>query len=74
MPSIGGMLILGEIARGHPESLVFVMSGHEPELRVEALRQGASGFIEKPLDTERLPRLISRGLDQAHLINALHRA
>jgi DNA-binding NtrC family response regulator len=72
MPGIGGMLLLGEIKRRYPKCLVLVMTGHDPELRVEALRQGASAFLEKPLDMERLPRLLSRALDHARLINALH--
>ena len=72
MPGMGGMLLLGEIKRRYPDCLVVVMTGNDPGLRVEALRQGASAFIEKPLDMEQLRRLLSRALDHAHLINALH--
>ena len=48
------------------------MTGHDLNLQAEALRQGASAFMEKPLDMERLPRLLTGALDHARLIDILH--
>ena len=72
MPGIGGMLLLGQIKRRYPECLVIVMTGHDAGLRVEALQEGASAFMEKPLDMNRLRGLLSRVLDHRRLINILH--
>jgi DNA-binding NtrC family response regulator len=72
MPGMDGMGLLREIKARYPECVVFLMTGHGPELRLEALRLGASAFLDKPLDVQRLGTLLSRAVDQARLINALH--
>jgi DNA-binding NtrC family response regulator len=72
MPGLDGMGLLREIKSRYPECLVFLMTGHGSGLRFEALRLGASAFLDKPLDMQRLGTLLSRAVDQARLITALH--
>jgi DNA-binding NtrC family response regulator len=72
MPGMDGMALLREIKARHPQCIVFLMTGHGVDLRMEALRLGASSFLEKPLDLPRLTGLLSRAVEQAKLLNAWH--
>ena len=69
MPGMKGLVLLREIKARFPNCVVFLMTGAEGDLRMEAIRLGASAFIEKPLDIERLGSLLSRAIDQSRLIN-----
>jgi two-component system C4-dicarboxylate transport response regulator DctD len=69
MPGMDGMGLLREIKARFPECVVFLMTGHDPGLRVEALRLGASAFMDKPLDMQRLGTLLARAVDHARLLN-----
>ena len=72
MPGMNGLVLLREIKARFPECIVFLMTGAEGDLRTEALRLGASGFLEKPLDTQQLGTLLAHSLDHGRLINVLH--
>ena len=49
MPGMGGMETLSRITREYPGILVIMLTAHGTiELAVEAMKQGADGFLEKP--------------------------
>jgi len=55
MPGIDGIELLKRVKREKPMLSVVVMTGHgDIPLAVEAMKLGATDFIEKPFDDERL--------------------
>jgi two-component system, LuxR family, response regulator FixJ len=55
MPEIDGIELLKRVKRKKPELSVIVMTGHgDIPLAVEAMKLGATDFVEKPFDDERL--------------------
>jgi DNA-binding NtrC family response regulator len=72
MPGMDGIALLREIKARLPLCAVFLMTGVAPGVRMEAFRLGASSFIKKPPDIQRLGTLLSRAVEHAHLLSALH--
>ena len=67
MPGIDGIETLKQIKKQLPSLPVVMMSGHGTiQTALDAIRQGAVDFVEKPLSTERLVLTISNAL---HLEN-----
>ncbi|MEK6540967.1 MAG: response regulator, partial [Pseudomonadota bacterium] len=59
--ALDGLDLLDEIKRRDPTIPVLVISGHgNLDTAVAAIRRGATDFIEKPFEAERLLNLISR--------------
>jgi two-component system nitrogen regulation response regulator NtrX len=68
MPRMDGLEVLGRIHESHPELPVVMVSGHGTvSTAVEALRNGAHDFMEKPLDREVVLHRIRTVLDQRRL-------
>ena len=68
LPLLSGEEILKKVVREMPAIPVIVLTGHgSVELAVEAMRVGAYDFLTKPLDLERLFRLIKRALENRSL-------
>ena len=66
--SIDGLGILDAIKRAHPDVPVLMISGHgNIETAVQAIKQGAYDFIEKPFKADRLLLLVDRAIDAARL-------
>ena len=66
MPEIDGIELLKRIKREKPILSVIVMTGHgDIPLAVEAMKLGASDFIEKPFDDERLIGAVRTALASA---------
>lgn len=60
MPPVGGLRILEAVHERHPEALGALMSGGEiHELEAEGLWAGSVPFIDKPVTTAALQKLIS---------------
>ena len=58
---LDGLALLDEIKRRDPSIPVLVISGHgNLDTAVAAIRRGASDFIEKPFEAERLLLLVAR--------------
>jgi len=71
MPRMGGMDALKIIAREYPGILVIMLTAHGTiELAVEAMKQGAVGFLEKPFagditaKIEEVKRKVKREIDR----------
>jgi len=61
MPEMDGIQVLQAIKAKHPELQVILLTGHGSiEKGVEAMRQGAMDFIEKPADLEVLTEKIRK--------------
>ena len=68
LPYVSGEEILKKVVTELPSIPVIVLTGHGTvELAVEAMRIGAYDFLTKPLDLERLFRLIKRALEVRRL-------
>jgi two-component system, NtrC family, nitrogen regulation response regulator NtrX len=65
---LDGLELLDEIKRRDPSLPVLVISGHgNLDTAVAAIRRGATDFIEKPFEAERLLYLVSRATETERL-------
>lgn len=65
---LDGLDLLDEIKRRDPTQPVLVISGHgNLDTAVTAIRRGASDFIEKPFEAQRLLFLVSRATETERL-------
>ncbi|TJW07534.1 MAG: response regulator transcription factor FixJ [Mesorhizobium sp.] len=73
MPGIDGIEFLRQLkARGHGVSVI-VMTGHgDVALAVQAMKEGAADFIEKPFDDEMLIDAIRSALNNRNQAEATH--
>lgn len=63
-----GMQILASVKQAHPYVPVLMISGHGTiETAVNAIKQGAYDFIEKPFKSDRLLLMIQRALEASSL-------
>lgn len=66
--SLDGLGILEAIKRDHPEVPVVMISGHGTiETAVQAIKEGAYDFIEKPFKSDRLLLVVERAIEAARL-------
>jgi two-component system, LuxR family, response regulator FixJ len=71
MPEMDGIELLRRLKVSSPQLPVIVMTGHgDVPLAVEAMKLGASDFVEKPFDDETLLGAIKAALEQSHAIAA----
>jgi signal transduction histidine kinase/GGDEF domain-containing protein len=55
MPSVDGLQLITEISRSNPEILTVLMTGHGTiDSAIEAMKQGASDYLTKPLNIDEL--------------------
>jgi DNA-binding NtrC family response regulator len=73
MPDIGGLELLREIKRQDESIEVVVMTGY-PTIAsaVEALKEGASDYLSKPLMLDELRHLMSRIMERRFLRGEIH--
>jgi DNA-binding NtrC family response regulator len=63
MPLFTGMTLVYAIRQIFPKMPIIVLTAFgNPEIRAECLRQGASAFLEKPLDSQDLLRAVKDAL------------
>ncbi len=63
MPGLDGISATRRIIKALPEQLVVVLtSGDDDDVGIVALRAGASGFLSKDLDVDKLPRALIKAL------------
>jgi two-component system C4-dicarboxylate transport response regulator DctD len=69
MPNIDGMELLNKVLEIDPAIPVILITGHgDVSLAVDAMRNGAYDFIEKPFAAERLVTAVSRALEKRRLV------
>jgi DNA-binding NtrC family response regulator len=70
LPSLSGTDLLRRIKEQLPHTEVAIMTGHGSiESAVEAMRQGAYDYIEKPFRVEKLRQLLQRMAEKVRLVN-----
>ena len=68
MPGKSGIELTQEIKEGNGHRKVIVMTGHgEKSTAIEALRKGASDYLEKPFDLEEMTHSVMRTLKEFRL-------
>jgi two-component system response regulator FixJ len=73
MPGIDGIEFLRQLRTGGHTVPVIVMTGHaDVALAVQAMKEGAADFIEKPFDDEMLIEAIRSALANRNQANAAH--
>ena len=69
MPKVDGMELLQEAKRLRPEMPVVMMTAHgNVPNAVQAMRQGAYDYIQKPFDGEEIKALVERALEHSRLV------
>jgi len=59
LPEMDGLAVLKQIKARHPEAQIILLTGHASlERGVEAMKGGASDYLEKPADMEALSKKI----------------
>jgi two-component system, NtrC family, response regulator AtoC len=70
LPSLSGTDLLHKIKELMPRTEIAIMTGHGSiESAVEAMREGAYDYIEKPFRVERLRLLLQRMAEKVRLVN-----
>ncbi len=76
MPGIGGLELLARVQQQDADLPVILLTGHgDVPMAVEAMREGAYDFLEKPFSPETLLNSLRRALDKRRLVlenRALH--
>ena len=69
LPEMDGMAVLKKIKAKHPEAQIILLTGHASlEKGVEAMKIGASDYLEKPADMETLSKKIKEAKTEKMLI------
>ena len=68
MPRMGGLELLKEVARTHPDTLTVIMTGFGTvETAIDAMKRGAYDYILKPFKVEEIVHIVQRGLEKRRL-------
>ena len=67
---LDGIELLKEFKKLQPKTPVIIISGHGTvDMAVEAIKNGAYDFLEKPFNSEKIVILSKRAIESANLIN-----
>lgn len=68
MPGIDGMTLLNSIVRQKPDVPVVLITAHgDVGLAVQAMKQGAEDFLEKPYDADRLLSVLDKAVEKRRM-------
>ncbi len=68
MPRMGGLELLKEVSRAHPDTLTVIMTGFGTvETAIDAMKRGAYDYILKPFKVEEIVHIVQRGLEKRRL-------
>ena len=60
MPKLDGLELLTRVRETHPDLAIAIISGHaNPSLQADAMRLGATRFMDKPVDLLELDALVT---------------
>ncbi|WOE78282.1 sigma-54 dependent transcriptional regulator [Pseudomonas protegens] len=69
MPGISGLELLAQVQRLDPDLPIILLTGHgDVPMAVEAMRDGAYDFLEKPFSPDTLLSSLRRALDKRRLV------
>lgn len=69
MPGMDGLELLRQLGSVTPAVTTILMTGHGTiDMAVQALRDGAYDFIEKPFDNERIIGTVLRAIERTRLL------
>jgi two-component system C4-dicarboxylate transport response regulator DctD len=69
MPGMGGLELLGQLQARDPDLPVILLTGHgDVPMAVDAMRDGAYDFLEKPFTPETLLSSLRRALEKRRLV------
>ena len=69
MPGMDGLTFLQKMGGVDPAVAIVLMTGHGTiEMAVQALKDGAYDFVEKPFDNERILRTVGRAVERTRLV------
>jgi DNA-binding NtrC family response regulator len=69
LPEMDGMAVLKKIKAKHPEAQIILLTGHASlEKGIEAMKIGASDYLEKPADMEALYKKIKEAKNEKMVI------
>ena len=69
MPKKDGIEVLKEVKKIDPEIIVILLTGYATvQSAVEAIKEGAFDYIQKPFSAEQLRVVIERALNQKRLV------
>lgn len=72
MPEMDGLEALEQIKAHDPKTFVVIMTAHANfSDAVHAIKVGAYDYIEKPIDPERLTKLVKKALDTREMVSSL---
>ena len=72
MPGMNGIEAMKRIHAKYPDIAIIIITAHgEISLAVEAVKEGAYDYIEKPVDNDKLVLLINRALEHYKLTHEL---
>jgi len=61
MPHLDGFLLLETIKKNYPETEVIIFTGYSSiEMAVQTIKKGATDYVVKPIDVEKLLRIIEK--------------
>lgn len=70
LPGLDGMEVLSRIKRDHPQITVIMITAHgRIQLAVDAMKQGAYDFVEKPFDPDLIRIKVDNALERHSLLN-----
>lgn len=65
MPKMGGLELLQEVAKAHPDTVTVIMTGFGTvETAIDAMKRGAYDYILKPFKVEEIIHIVQRGLEK----------
>ena len=68
MPEEDGIALLGRVRQIWPDIPVIMMSGHaQLEMAIDAIKNGAFDFIQKPFDMDYLGKIVERAVNYSRL-------
>src|SRR6187401_3832879 len=68
MPKMGGLDLLKEVSKTHPDTLTVIMTGFGTvETAIDAMKRGAYDYILKPFKVEEVVHIVQRGLEKRRL-------
>ena len=69
LPEMDGLAVLKKIKAKHPEAQIILLTGHATlESGLEAMKTGASDYLEKPADLNVLTQKIKEAKDEKMMI------